>query len=142
MKFRWKLVGRGHTVRTWSGMPIPAGVRVLVMEGLSALIESAQGSGIGWDANGISLSKNDLYALFPYSYEERPFPLWKCRLVAFVDGLSVEPGAGKKILFGRLDVPVSRYERLPITSRNIERQLLHWLAWKAAASSWKKGDVR
>jgi hypothetical protein len=57
---------------------------------------------------------------------------------AFADGVSVDVGKGKRVQLGRLDVSLVDYRRLPVGSRKVEWQLLHWLAWQASAASWKK----
>jgi hypothetical protein len=80
---------------------------------LHVLIDAAERDRLGWDANGIVPDEKDVYLLLPYSYEARPVPSWKCRLYAFTGGLSVEVGKGKRILYGRLDVSLAEYRRLP-----------------------------
>jgi hypothetical protein len=135
----WLLIGRESTVRTWSGLPVPAAIRVVSERELRVLVDAAERDRLGWDPNGIVPDERNVYFLLPYAYEELPVPSWKCRVLAFANGLSVEVGKGKRILYGRLDVSLADYRRLPTASRKVERQLLHWLAWKAAAS-WKKAD--
>ncbi|MFE9207210.1 hypothetical protein [Micromonospora sp. NPDC007230] len=105
---------------------------------LRALVDAAERDRLGWDPNDIVPDEKDMYLLLPYSYEERPVRLWKCRVLAFANGLAVEVGKGKKILYGRLDVSLAAFRRLPPAPRKVERQLLHWLAWKAATVSWKE----
>jgi hypothetical protein len=78
-----------------------------------------------------------MYLLVPYAYEENPVRLWKCRVLAFSGGLSVEVTSGRRISLARLDVHLDSFRRFPAASREVERQLLHWLAWKVAAAEWK-----
>jgi hypothetical protein len=131
----WLSIGRESTVRTWSGLPVPAAIRVVSERELRVLVNAAERDRLGWDANGMIPGEKDVYLLLPYAYEELPVPNWKCRVVAFADGLSVEVGKGKRVLYGRLDVSLADYRRLPTAPRKVERQLLHWLARKAAAVS-------
>jgi hypothetical protein len=118
---------------------VPAAVRVVSKRELSWLIDAAEGAQLGWDANGLNLNEEAMYLLLPYGYEERSARIWKCRVLAFADGLSVEVGRGKQISLARLDVALDVFVRLPVASRKVERQLLHWLAWKVAAAGWKSG---
>jgi hypothetical protein len=139
--WRWSLLtGRERTAATWSGLPVPSAVRVVAERQFRVLVEAAERCGLGWYANDVVLQEGDLYVLLPYAYEQKPVPSWKCRVVALVGGMSAEIGKGKKIGYGRLDVSLEDFRRLPTASRKVERQLVHWLGWKAASAVWK--DVR
>ncbi|MEU7905182.1 hypothetical protein [Actinoplanes sp. NPDC049118] len=123
-----------------TGLVVPAAARVLSARELRALAEVAERERLGWNANDMSLDEEVLFFLLPYSYEAQPMPLWKCRVIAVSGGLPVEIGEGKRIRFGRLDVSLTTFRRLPVASRKAERQLLHWLAWEAAVASWRSVD--
>src|SRR5689334_14362140 len=115
----WSWTEREGIVRTWSGLPVPAAIRVVSERELRALVDAAERDRLGWDANDIVPNEKDMYVLLPYSYEERPVPLWKCRILAFTNGLAVEVGKGKKILYGRLDVSLATFRRLPPAPRKV-----------------------
>jgi hypothetical protein len=136
---RWISLGREGDVSAWSGLRVPAAARVISAQQLHIFIEAAEHRKIGSDTRDIEFGDGDAYFLLPYSYEHKPLPIWKCRVIAFQGGLSVEVGKGKTIRYGRLDIPCTDFRRLSIASRTEERQLLHLLAWKAAAAEWKAG---
>lgn len=139
---RWGLpIRRGGTARTLAGLPVPAAIRVVTERKLRALVDAAEADRLGWDANGLIPNAKDAYLILPYGYEEHRVAIWKCRVVVFVDGFSTDPGRLKKIKYGRLDVSLADFRRLPVASRKVERQLLHWLAWTAASAHWKKTAV-
>ncbi|MBQ1023481.1 hypothetical protein [Micromonospora sp. C95] len=115
-------------------------MRVVSMRELRLLIDVAERGRLGWDADALSISEAAAYLLLPFGYEEEPLPLWKCRIIAIDEGFSAEHGRGRKISLGRLDVPLETFGRLRLASRKVERQLLHWMAWKVAAAEWKKGN--
>jgi hypothetical protein len=133
----WLSFGLRGSVQARSGLRVPT-VRVVAERELRFLADAADRDGLAWDANGIVADERNLYLLLPYSYEESPVPSWKCRVFAFADGVAMEAGEWKRIQLGRLDVSLVHYRRLSVGSRRVERQLLHWLAWEAAAASWKK----
>ncbi|PRY31790.1 hypothetical protein [Pseudosporangium ferrugineum] len=132
--------GRESAAGTVSGLPVPSAIRVVDVQQLRALIEAAEGNGLGWHANDVVLRDGDLYVLLPYSFEQEPVRSWKCRVIALVEGMSTEVGKAKIIGYGRLDVSRDVFLKLPRASRKVERQLVHWLGGKAAAAVWK--DVR
>src|SRR5689334_8326104 len=106
---RFLSIRRERTVQTWSGLPVPAATRMVSQAQLRVLVEAAEQGGLGWDVNGMLLGQNDAYLLVPYSYEAHPVSSWKCRVLNFVGGLSVEAGKGKKVFCGRLDISVVDY---------------------------------
>ena len=135
---RWVPLPREGRVSTVSGLDVPAAARVVPSYQVLRLAGSAEKAGVGWDGGGLALGDGDLYFLLPYSYEDKPMPLWKCRVIEFQDGLSIEPGRGKTVRYGRLDIPCAEFRRLSTASRKMERQILFILAGKAAAANWKK----
>jgi hypothetical protein len=130
----WLSFGRERTLTTWSGFTVPAAVRMVPTPRLCALAEAAERDRLGWNAGGMELGAADVHFLLPYSYEERPVPLWKCRVIALSGGLSAQTAQTTRIRYGRLDVPLTTYRRLPAASRQAERQLLHRLARSAATA--------
>jgi hypothetical protein len=121
-----------------TGLYVPAAARVVPSQQVLQLAEAAETAGVGWDGDDLAVGDGDLCFLLPYSYEAKPMPLWKCRVIEFQGGLSVEPGQGKTVRFGRLDIPCNDFRRLSTASRKTERQILFILAGKAAAETWKK----
>ncbi len=132
MGFRWLPFRRGERVRARSGLRVPP-VRVIGARRLRLLVAAAEREGLGVDVGAIGLDAREVYLLLPYGYEHRPVRSWKCRVFAFAGGVAEGRGA---IRLGRVDVAAGRYRRLRRGPRRVERQLLHWLAWEAAASSW------
>ncbi|MCA2217488.1 hypothetical protein [Jidongwangia harbinensis] len=129
----WLSFGHRGSVQARSGLRVPA-VRVVTERDLRSLVDAAERDGLGWNTNGIVTDERNLHLLLPYSYEENPVPSWKCRVSTFANGVV----SWKGIQLGRLDISLVHYRRLPVGSRKVERQLLHWLAWEAAAASWGK----
>jgi len=141
---RWlsrRSLGPEGTVATRAGLRVPAAARLVSSRELRALMKEAERRGFGWDASNLRLGDNDVHFLLPYSYEENVMPIWKCRVIAVNDGFAVNPGVGKTIRYGRLDMPLTSFRRLPTASRKEEQQLLHWLGFRVAEAAWGNARV-
>ncbi|MET3428792.1 hypothetical protein BJ973_008004 [Actinoplanes tereljensis] len=119
---------------------MPEETKVVSARELMGLVDVARGVHLGCDVAGLTVGESHFYLLLPHVYEVAPVPAWRCRVIAFYGGLSAEMGEGERMGLGRLDIAVDDYRRLRPAPRKVERQLLHWLAWKAVEAVRKAAE--
>ncbi|MGW4499335.1 hypothetical protein ACWENR_12085 [Micromonospora sp. NPDC004336] len=126
-----------RTVRSWWGWPVPATVRTVTATRLQELIGTAVVNGFSRRARGVPVEQDLEYVLFPQLPELTPSPCWICTVVAVPAAGALVDGHRGEIRYGRLDVSVEDFRRLPRVRRHRREELLHWLAY---AASRKRGS--
>lgn len=116
------------------GWPVPRSVKAVPAEEMAGLIHIAE-MHYSRKSKGLPISSGWEYFLIPYYHEATPEPSWMCVVLAVEKPFRLGPGKRPTLHYGRLDVALEAFSRLPDAPSRQRDQLLHWAAWDAMSNS-------
>ncbi|MES4907123.1 MULTISPECIES: hypothetical protein [unclassified Streptomyces] len=122
--------GRGRTVESGLGWPVPAAVRTASRSRMRELVDIARAN-YSRKGVGLDLEAGESFVVIPYLPESSPVKSWMCLVVAFPHPMELPYGERPRCEFARLDIAEADFASLPAAKGKVRDQFVHWMAWEA-----------